>query len=240
MSDLAVRSDSTLLRGGLLLAFTCLVLLGAGTALRKAIQLGPSAAFSSEGISGRIDWRQHGLGRVQQSNAAANPCDAAKQPAVAKDRRCDYGNLPGTWVDCAPEGGRWHVFDPACRTINYLQQLKQLQGERAGSAAGAARRALEADSAALGAASTNARLPKASSRHRSSREELYDAAPPTCCKTAPNASGSSPDTAAYQMQHFPVRMLLISDSVDRHIANYTCQQVCWEAAAMAHCCQIVA
>jgi len=34
---------------------------------------------------------------------------------------CSYGTLPGTWLEDAEPGSKWHLLDPDCQMDNYLQ-----------------------------------------------------------------------------------------------------------------------
>ncbi|KAI8466392.1 MAG: hypothetical protein J3K34DRAFT_524567 [Monoraphidium minutum] len=165
---------------------------GAEAVARAPLALQQGAAAGQREQGGRADGDAGG-GAALDGEAGPVWLGMTQRRRRPGQRWCPYGALRGAWVGGAPPGARWQLLDGGCRLDNLLVAYAT-NGSNA-TASGAA----GGGSAGGG-------------------EAAAAAAPAAAAAGRPGSGGGAAARGALP----PLRILLLSDSVDRYVTSHAC------------------
>jgi hypothetical protein len=192
-----------------------------GTA--QLLRLGPGSSSAAGGLTYVAGSSSASYGATMYNSGSSSSFSSSSTLNV----RCPYGSLPGTWVSSAPAGSRWQLLDSDCHLTNWLAAYEAAAGHTSSS------------SALVSSGGVGVGLQESSSEESSSSasiERLAERYAPADALAAESSSsssssGSSDDSSSSSLQERTdstpqppaVRVLLLSDSVDRYIVQHVCE-----------------
>jgi hypothetical protein len=172
--------------------------------------------------------------------------DAPGNSSRSWHSKCAYGSMPGTWVDSAEPGHRWQLLVTYCQLKNWLAEYKAVihsssssssddSSSSSSSSTPAAAVGEDASAhdpavqAAAAAASSESFWSKMTFGHASKITRPFNS-------SSKSTSASNITDMGSEQQLPQVRILLLSDSVDRYIVQHACNYLggAKETITMSH------
>jgi hypothetical protein len=190
----------------------------------QLMRLGPGSSSAAGGVS-----YVAGISTVSYDGTMYNSVSSSSSISSGSTLfvRCPYGSMPGTWVSSAPAGSRWQLLASDCHLTNWLAVYEAAAGHHSSSSSstlesiGGVEVGLQDSSSEQ--SSSSASIERLAKRYAPADALAADSRSSSSSSSRDGSSSSLQEDADSLPRAPDVRVLLLSDSVDRYIVQHVCE-----------------